>query len=558
MTPSRREFLSTMGAGALGAGILSMTSHDLVAQLLADSPRGNAADSRFRGLADIALDAARAEGCSYADIRFTLNQDLPGASANFTTEGSGAAGGAGGAGGGGGGGFGGGGGGVIASIPTDAERAPAGFGVRVIHSGVWGFASSPIVTEDEIRRIARMAAEVARASAIAKRQDVRLTPVEAYVANHITPMVRDPLTVSETERQNWAQAIVDKASAVPGVIRVAAAARVQYEWRYFASTEGSYIEQESYQVAPTLNVTARVDGETRTRNFPGESLMGGWEVAERSKLLGYAEQAAVDAVEMCTARPLGGAAMRDLILSPSHAMLTIHEIVGHATELDRVVGMEANYAGTSFIRLEDVGRLKYGSEHFNVTADRNSNGLSSMGFDDDGVPTQAWPIVRDGVLVGLQTNRETAHYMGEDFSRGCTYASSWRDYPFLRMPNVHVDAGPVGSPSLEEMIDDVKDGVMIDGRGSYSIDQQRYNGQFGGHIFWEIKNGKITRQCTDVTYQAITTDFWANLDAVTGPDEYEIHGTGGDAKGQPTQTQSISHGSPWLLVRNTLVGGAFV
>jgi TldD protein len=238
-------------------------------------------------------------------------------------------------------------------------------------------------------------------------------------------------------------------------------------------------------------------------------------------------------------------------------MLTIHEIVAHATELDRVVGYEANYAGTSFVKLSDVGTLKYGSPLFNVTADKTSRGLGTVGFDDDGVKTMEWPIVRDGILVGLQTNRETAHFMNEDFSRGCTFGSSWRDYPFLRMPNIHVEPGPAGSPSREDLIADVKDGVMIDGRGSYSIDQQRYNGQFGGHVFWEIKDGRVTRMVTDVTYNAITTDFWANLDGLTGPDEYEMHGTGGDAKGQPVQTNSISHGSPWLLIRDIMVGGAY-
>ena len=161
------------------------------------------------------------------------------------------------------------------------------------------------------------------------------------------------------------------------------------------------------------------------------------------------------------------------------------------------------------------------------------------------------------MLVGLQTNRETAHLVGENFSRGCTFANSWRDYPFLRMPNVHLEPGPANSPTRDELIADVKNGVMIDGRGSYSIDQQRYNGQFGGHIFWEIKNGKITRQVTDVTYNAITTDFWGNLDGITGPSEYQKFGTGGDAKGQPTQTNSISHGSPWLLIRKIMVGAAF-
>jgi TldD protein len=258
---------------------------------------------------------------------------------------------------------------------------------------------------------------------------------------------------------------------------------------------------------------------------------------------------------MCTAKPLGNSGLKDLILWPSHAMLTIHEIVAHATEVDRIVGYEANYAGTSFVKLSDIGKLKYGSKHFNVTASKNDRGIGSVGYDDDGVKTMTWPIVREGTLVGLQTNRETAQFLNEDFSRGCTFGNSWRDYPFLRMPNVHVDPGPQGSPTLDQMIADVKDGVMIDGRGSYSIDQQRYNGQFGGHIFWEIKNGKITRQCTDVTYNAITTDFWGNLDAVTH--EWQMHGTGGDAKGQPTQTNSISHGSPWLLIRKIMVGAAF-
>jgi TldD protein len=532
MSPTRRSFIASMSAGAL-----ALYSHDLVAQLIADGVRGNAAGSPFRGLSDIALAEARLAGCSYADVRFTTSRNLPGASA---TSGGGAGAGAGG------------------GAGVDAGVGAGGFGVRVIHSGVWGFASSPIVTEEEIRRIARVAVEIAKASAIAKKQDVRQCPVPAYVENFTTPMRRDPTTVSEVDRQAWAQSIVERAAAVPGVTRASASARVVHEWRYFASSEGSYIEQETYMTAPTLSVTAQVNGATRTRNFPGAAAMGGWEVAERSGLLQAAERVGHEAVEMCTAKPLGSPGPRDLVLSPSHAMLTIHEIIGHATELDRIVGYEANYAGTSFVGLDDVGRLKYGSQHLNVTADRNSPGLASMGFDDDGVRTISWPLIREGVLVGLQTNRETAHHVGEDFSRGCTYGTTWRDYPFLRMPNVHIDPGPDGSPTRDELIADVKNGVLIDGRGSYSIDQQRYNGQFGGHVFWEIRDGRITRMVTDVTYNAITTDFFAALDAVTGPDEWEMHGTMGDAKGQPTQTNSLSHGSPWLLVRGIEVGGAFL
>jgi TldD protein len=250
--------------------------------------------------------------------------------------------------------------------------------------------------------------------------------------------------------------------------------------------------------------------------------------------------------------------MKDLILTPSHAMLTIHEVIAHPTELDRILGHEANYAGTSFVKLSDVGRLKYGSKLLNVTADRTiRGGMCTVGFDDDGVKTESWPLVREGILVGLQTNRETASSMGEKTSRACTFATSWRNFPFLRMPNVHLDAGPKGSPTLDEIIADTKDGILIDGRGSYSIDQQRYNGQFGGNAFWEVKNGRVTGMLADVTYNAITTDFWANLDAISGPESWQMYGTTGDAKGQPVQINHPSHGSPYCRIRNIMVGAAY-
>jgi len=559
MSPTRRDFIKTLGTSAAA---LSLYSHDLVAEIIALSPKG-VLNSKFKGLADLALGEAKLAGCSYADIRFTLNNSIPGVNVRHgeNAQGGGGRGGPGGQGGpnarrgGGGGGFGGGNDGV--GVPDPENRRAGGFGVRVVHSGVWGFASSPIVTEDEIRRITRMAVEVARASAIAKRADLKLAPVPTYIENYVTPMKKNPTTVSQADKQAWAQAIVDRAKGVKGVTAVNVSVNHTYEWRYFASTEGSYIEQEIYTTSPTFSVTAKVGDVTRTRNYPGVAACGGWEIAEETDFLEAAERVANEAVEFCTAKPLGSSGPRDLILSPSHAMLTIHEIIAHATELDRVVGYEANYAGTSFVKLSDVGKLKYGSKLLNVTAEKTSKGLGSCGFDDDGVKNMEWPIIRDGILVGLQTNRETAHFMGEDFSRGCTYGRTWRDYPFLRMPNLHIDPGPENSPSLQDLIADVKDGVMIDGRGSYSIDQQRYNGQFGGHVFWEIKNGKITRMVTDVTYNAITTEFWANLDGITGPKEWQMHGTGGDAKGQPTQSNSISHGSPWLLIRDIMVGAAF-
>jgi len=547
MTHSRRDFLKYTGASAL-----VIASSDLVGELIAQSPKGNPLTSTFKGLADIALGEAKHAGCSYADIRFTRSVSTPVNANGSNDRAAGDAGGFGGFGGGRGGRGGGGGGRRAGGRP-----GAAGFGVRVIHSGVWGFASSPIVSEDEIRRITGIAAEIAKASAIAKKVDVKLASVPAYTEYWSSPLKKDPTTVPQDEKQQLVQKVVDAALKVQGVTSVNASVGITNEWKYFASSEGSYIEQETFEITPSFNVSARVGDVTKTRAFVGVPRTGGWEVAEEAAMLESAEQIASEAVEMTSAKPVG-MGLKDLVLMPAHAMLTIHEIVAHATELDRILGYEANYAGTSFVKLGDVGKLKYGSKLFNVTADRTMpGGMATIGYDDDGVKTTQFPIVREGILVGLQTNRETAPLIGDKASKGCTSASSWRDYPFLRMPNVHVEPGPKGSPTPDQIIADTKDGVLIDGRGSYSIDQQRYNGQFGGNCFWEIKNGKKTRMVSDVTYNAITTDFWANLDAIGGADSWRMYGTGGDAKGQPTQTNSISHGSPWLRIKKIMVGAAY-
>ncbi|HMF94341.1 MAG TPA: metallopeptidase TldD-related protein, partial [Vicinamibacterales bacterium] len=364
-------------------------------------------------------------------------------------------------------------------------------------------------------------------------------------------------SVPQDEKQAFVQKVVDAVVKNKSVSSVTASVGITNEWKYFASTEESYIEQETFEITPQFNVSAKVGDVTKTRSFVGVPKTGGWEVAEEAEMIENADRIASEAVEMTTAKPLG-MGLKDLVLTPSHAMLTIHEIVAHATELDRVLGYEANYAGTSFVKLSDVGKLKYGSKLMNITGDRTMpGGMATIGFDDDGVKTTEFPIVRDGTLVGLQTNRETAAIVGDRASKGCTSASSWKDYPFLRMPNVRLEAGPKGSPNVDQIIKDTRDGVLIDGRGSYSIDQQRYNGQFGGNCFWEIKNGKVTRMVTDVTYNAITTDFWANLDLIGGQETWKMFGTGGDAKGQPTQTNSISHGSPYIRIKKILVGAAY-
>jgi TldD protein len=565
MDATRRDFLK-----GLGATSILLASSDLISDLIAQSPKGDPLHSKFKGLADIALTEAKTGGCSYADIRFTRTMTLPGvnvtASNGAPEAGQPDAGGFGGGGrgggrggGGGGGGFGFGGRGGNAGPPNDPDGTPraGGFGVRVIHGGVWGFASSPIVTPDEIRRITRLATDVAKASAIAKKVSVQLAPTPAYQLYWSTEMQQDPTKMSDTDKRRTLQAAVDAAIKHKDVVSATANVGFSSEWKYFASSEGSYIEQEIFSTSPSFTVTAKRGDVTRSRNLEIPGGTGGWEVVEEKRMLSDVDRLVEEAMEIAAATPITPG-LKDLVLMPSHLALTIHEIVAHATELDRIMGYEANYAGTSFVKVGDIGKLKYGSKLFNITGDKvRPGGRATVGYDDDGVKTTKFPIVRDGILVGVSTNREMAHFINEKESRGCTQASSWAQYPFLRMPNVHLEPGPAGSPTPEQIIADTKDGVLIDGSGSYSIDQQRYNGQFGGGAFWEIKNGKKVRAVTNVTYNAITTDFWGNLDAISGPEYWQQFGLGGDAKGQPTQGQSVSHGAPWVRIKKIMVGAAF-
>jgi TldD protein len=539
MKHNRRDFVRTLGAGALG---LSAARFGYALPLDLDQPPVR--DPRYRDWSLIALEEAKRRGCTYCDIRFTRNR-----SSNVSVRNDQVGGGGGGFGGGGGGRFGGGGDGGLTET--------YGFGIRVIHSGVWGFSSSPIVTVDEIRRIAGIATDVARASAIAKRTDVRLAPVPAYDEFWQTTIEKDPFTVPLEERVAYLRAITAAMRKNPAVRFANAGMSFSREWKFLATSEGSFIEQVLYYATPSMSATAIAGGQVKTRSLSIGSASKGYEHIIAADMPGQAERVAAEAVEHSLAKPVGSG-VKDLLLMPSHLALTIHEIVAHPTELDRIVGYEANYAGTSFITLKDLGKLKYGSRHFNIVADRtHPGGMATVGFDDDGVKSQKWQIVKDGILVGLQTNRETAHFIGEKESRGCTFANHWRNYPFLRMPNIQLEAAGAGAPTVDQMIADIRDGVLVDGSGSFSIDQQRYNGQFGGDAFWEIKNGKKTRMVSDFTYNAITTDFWGNLDAVGGADTWEHHGMGGDAKGQPVQSNHPSHGSSPCLIRKVMVGAAY-
>jgi TldD protein len=534
MGQDRRRFIKTMGAGAIGLGTADWWLQPLRAQ------GGRVRTAQYRDWGSTALALAKSLGCTYADIRFgrKRSQALNVRNGQLTQQGGFSY-----------GGFG--------AAPGGGVSDTAGFGVRVIHSGVWGFASSPLTTPEEIQRIVRQATDIARASAMAKRFDVRLAPTRAHDDFYETPHERDPFTVPLEEKLALLTEATSALQKNTQVLFANAYVSFSHDWKFLVTSEGSFIEQSLYYCSCGCAATARHGSQVKTRVYTPGAATAGYEFLVKADLKGNAERVAAEAVEHAMAKPVE-AGLKDLVLKPSHLALTIHEIIAHPTELDRIVGYEANYAGTSFVSLKDVNTLKYGSPLLNVVADRTYPGAAgTVGYDDDGVKTQKWQIIKDGILVGLQTNRETAHYMGEEESRGCTFANHWRNYPFLRMPNIQLEAGPAGSPTLDQMIADVKDGVLVDGAGSFSIDQQRYNGQFGGNAFWEIKNGKVTRMVTDFTYNAITTDFWQNLDAVGPPESWEHHGMDGDAKGQPVQSNYPSHGSAPCLIRKVMVGAAF-
>jgi TldD protein len=336
------------------------------------------------------------------------------------------------------------------------------------------------------------------------------------------------------------------------------------EQKYFASTDGSYIDQDIHRIWPTFRVTAidRTAGSFKTRQAMSAPMGMGYEYMdglESEKLEGPAGitlyrksydivedavQAAKQANEMLTAKSVD-AGKYDLVLEPNHLGLTIHESVGHPLELDRVLGYEANYAGTSFATLDKwkSGNFNYGSKLVNLVADKTQEGsLGAVGYDDEGVKCKEWDLVRNGTLVNYQAIRDQVNIIGQNESHGCCYAQSWNDVQFQRMPNVSLEPGKE-KYSIAEMIKDVEKGIYIAGRGSYSIDQQRYNFQFGGTVYYEIKNGEIVGMLNDVAYQSNTQEFWNSCAKICDEGDYRLFGSFFDGKGQPSQVSAVSHGS---------------
>jgi len=429
------------------------------------------------------------------------------------------------------------------AVPSAVESGSFGFGVRVIANGAWGFASSPFVNNAEIVRITGEAVAVAKANSVLQVKPVELAPVPAYRTRWVTPHEKDPFTVPLAEKLELVRAAANEVKKSDRVFSSSAVIRFRSEDKYFASTEGSSIQQLCLQGGGTVSANAidTAKGLSKTRRYQAPPSTAGYEIVPVMNFQENAYRVREEVLEHLAA-PQVTPGKKDLVLLPTHLWLTIHESLGHSTELDRALGFEANYAGTSFLTTDKLGKQRVGSDLINIWGDRtNDRGLATVGYDDDGVKTTKFPILEKGIFTHYQTIRDQAHLIGEKVSRGCCYADSWASVPFQRMPNVWLEPGP-RETTLESLIEGVEDGILIDGDGSFSIDQQRYNFQFGGDAFWEIKGGRKRGMISSVAYQAKTTDFWTSCDGIAGPAYFQQYGALNDGKGEPPQSNAVSHG----------------
>lgn len=527
----RRDFIQYAG---MGAGALMMPSLLMGSPISAEQLLNPGMDVIIKKrLADVALNTAKSLGASYADARIGryLNQYV------FTRENK---------------------------VQNVVNTESFGVGIRVIANGTWGFASTNNVTEDGIIKATNQAVAIAKANSRIQKEDVKLAPVQAHgEVSWKTPIKKDFKEVPISEKVDLLLS-ANSAAMENGANFVNSALFMVNEQKYFASTDGSYIDQDVHRIWPTFNVTAvdKSAGKFKSRasmsapmglgyeymdGDPAEKLKGveGMNLYRNSyDIVEDAILAAQQAKAKLSAKSVE-AGKYDLVLEPNHLGLTIHESVGHPLELDRVLGYEANYAGTSFATLDKwrSKNFKYGSDIVNLVADKTQPGsLGAVGYDDEGVKTKKWDLVRNGILTNYQAIRDQVHMIDQNESHGCCYSQSWNDVQFQRMPNVSLEPG-TEKYSIDDMIRDVEKGIYIAGRGSYSIDQQRYNFQFGGTVFYEIKDGKIVGMLDDVAYQSNTQEFWNSCVKICDKDDYRIFGSFFDGKGQPSQISAVSHGS---------------
>ena len=524
----RRDFIKATGIG-LGALMIPGYGRAIAAEELV-SKLDVALKKR---LADTAMTAARGDGATYCDVRIGryLRQFV------ITRE---------------------------DKVQNVVNTESTGVGIRVIANGTWGFAASSDLSADSVAKAARQAVQIAKANATLTAEPVQLAPTQGVgEVSWATPIVKNAMEVPIKEKVDLLLG-VNAAAMKAGASFVNSTLFQINEQKYFASTDGSYIDQDIHRIWAPFQVTAvdKTSGKFRRRDGLSAPMGMGYEYLDANKedriempggavvyarsydMLEDAVAAAKQAQQKLKARSVKPGKY-DLVLDPTNLFLTIHESVGHPLELDRVLGYEANYAGTSFATLDKwkSRNFRYASDKVTLVADKTQPGsLGAVGYDDEGIKTRRWDLIKDGILVNYQAIRDQVHILGEKESQGCCYADSWSSVQFQRMANVSLQPG-TARLSPAEMIGNVENGVYVFGRGSYSIDQQRYNAQFGGQLFYEIKDGQVTGLIEDVAYQIRTPEFWNACSAICDQRDYRLGGTFFDGKGQPGQVSAVSHGA---------------
>jgi TldD protein len=485
----------------------------------------------MKELAAWALNIASQRGATYADVRVVADRSRALATKN-------------------------------GKIGNASDSRSQGFNIRVLMDGAWGFASSAEFDRTSVEATAGRAADIAKASARVKQSDVELAPERAVTAEWTTPHEIDPFSISIEQNLALLETIDRELRSVQGVTLAETNLNFRREEQWFFSSEGSDIHQTKYTTGAGYVAYSFAGNEIQKRSYPssfgGQWQNKGYELLDELKLVENARRIGEEAVALHSAEqcPQG---VFDIILESSQLGLQIHESIGHPIELDRVLGMEANFAGTSFLTLEKLRTLKYGSELVNVVADAREEhgpGLGTFAFDDEGVPAQSTPIISNGLFTGYLSSRETASLIGLERSGGTLRAESWNRLPIIRMTNISILPGETPL-SLEQLIASTDQAILFQTNRSWSIDDKRYNFQFGTEIGWEIKNGKRIRMLKNPSYSGITTEFWNSMDAICSRDEWTLWGTPNCGKGQPQQVMGTGHGASPARFRRVKVGSAY-
>ncbi|MHB1417115.1 MAG: TldD/PmbA family protein [Chloroflexota bacterium] len=478
----------------------------------------------MRDLTDRALNTAQVLGASYADVRVVRRQVQTITVKNGRVEG----------------------------LSTSESQ---GFGVRVVVDGAWGFASSFKLQAEEADRIAGLAVRIAKASSLVKGEDVNLGPPVATRGQYRTHVLEDPFAVPLEDKIGHLLTASETMGRVKGIGVNEASFEAFRDFKVFANSEGAYVEQEITETGGGIEATAIGNDDMQKRSYPNSfgrhQGTAGYEFFTAMDLAGNAQRIAEEAIALLTAKPCPQNVVTTLILDPTQLALQVHESCGHPIELDRALGMEASYAGTSFLTTDKLGKFRYGSDLVNIVADATvPGGLGTFGYDDEGVPAQRVQVIQNGMFVNYLTSRETAPLLGQT-SNGTMRADGWDRIPLIRMTNINLEPG---NWAFADLIADTDDGIYMQTNKSWSIDDKRLNFQFGTEIAWEIKNGKLGQMVKNATYTGITPQFWGSCDAICSAAHWNVWGTPNCGKGEPPQTAHVGHGTAPARFRNVRVG----